>query len=320
MAFSALNCPAVSQLLTQVQSDFGIQESLTVKYFGASDVPMVAQVPIVSVAPVAPVEKKKRQIKDKPADQLCQGVTAKGQCKFVAKCDGLCGIHLRKKNKESEAGPSEPKKPKVSKVVKKPEAPKHSHPLTEEAEECQLCETQGNVIIPELTKAEFEAVAEDGMSIQARLKAILANSDNDSSDEDESAEPEPVVVEVPEPEPAVVEVPKPEPAVVEVPAKLPPVVTTISKPMEIEEEEEEEEEEQYSEDEEEQMTISLRAKLAKLVAEEDEEEDEEDVDISQMCDTPPSRDRLAALMDKLSVKEGTTTGFDFEALEMEMEN
>lgn len=299
MAFSALNCPAVSQLLTQVQSDFGIQESLTVKYFGSSDVPMVAPVPIVSVAPV---EKKKRQIKDKPADQLCQGVTAKGQCKFVAKCDGLCGIHLRKKNKESEAGPSEAKKPKVSKVVKKPEAPKHSHPLTEEAEDCQLCETQGNVIIPELTKAEFEAVAEDGMSIQARLKAILANSDNDSSDEDESAEPEPVVVEVP--------------------AKLPPIVTTISKPMEIEEEEkeEEEEEEQYSEDEEEQMTISLRAKLAKLVAEEDEEEDEDDVDISQMCETPPSRDRLAALMDKLSVKEGTETGFDFEALEMEMEN
>ena len=234
------------------------------------------------VAPPAPVtEKKKRQVKEKPSDQLCQAVTSKGQCKFVAKCDGLCGIHLRKKNKDSEAGPSEPKKPKVAKVTKKPEAPKHSHTLTEEAEDCQVCETQGNVITPELTKAEFEAVAEDGLSIQARLKAILANSDNDDSDEEEAPEP-------------VIEAPKP---VIEAP-----------KPMETEET-----------DEEEQMTISLRAKLAKLVAEEDEE-DEEDVDLSQMCETPPSRDKLADLMNKLSVKEGKETGYDFDALELEMEN
>jgi hypothetical protein len=272
--------------------DFGIQESLTAKYFGAPSAPP-SVLPVPVVAPPAPVtEKKKRQIKEKPADQLCQAVTNKGQCRFVAKCDGLCGIHLRKKNKDAEAGPSEPKVAKKPKVVKKPEAPKHTHPLTEESEDCQVCETQGNVITPELTKAEFEAVAEDGQSIQARLKAILANSDNDDSDEE--------VEEAPKPEP-VVEAPKP---VIEPP-----------KPMETEEEPEEDEED---EDEEEEMTISLRAKLAKLVADEDEE-DEEDVDISQMVETPPSRDKLSALMDKLSVKEGKETGFDFEALEAEME-
>ncbi len=284
--------------------DFGIQESLTAKYFGAPSAPL-SVLPVPVVAPPAPVtEKKKRQIKEKPADQLCQAVTNKGQCRFVAKCDGLCGIHLRKKNKDAEAGPSEPKKPKVSKVVKKkPEAPKHTHPLTEESEDCQVCETQGNVITPELTKAEFEAVAEDGQSIQARLKAILANSDNDDSDEEveEAPKPEPVV-EAPKP---VIEAPKP---VIEAPK---PVIEA-PKPMETEEEPEEDE------DEEEEMTISLRAKLAKLVADEDEE-DEEDVDISQMVETPPSRDKLSALMDKLSVKEGKETGFDFEALEAEME-
>jgi hypothetical protein len=309
MSYSSLNCPAVSQLLTQVQTDFGIQESLTAKYFGAPSAPL-SVLPVPVVAPPAPVtEKKKRQIKEKPADQLCQAVTTKGQCRFVAKCEGLCGIHLRKKNKDAEAGPSEPKVAKKPKVVKKkPEAPKHTHPLTEEAEDCQVCETQGNVITPELTKAEFEAVAEDGLSIQARLKAILANSDNDDSDEEveEAPKPEPVV-EVPKP---VVEVPKP---VVEVPK--PVVEVEVPKPMETEEEEEEEEEEY---DEEEEMTISLRAKLAKLVADEDDE-DEEDVDISQLVETPPSRDRLDELMGKLSVKEGKETGFDFEALEAEME-
>ena len=280
MAFSALNCPAVSQLLTQVQSDFGIQESLSAKYFGV----LSDSIPLALPTPV--VEKKKRQIKDKPVDQLCQAVTTKGQCKFVSKCDGLCGIHLRKKNKDADAGPAVPKVVKKPKAPKKPEAPKHSHPLSEEADNCPVCETQGNVIAPELTKAEFEAVAEDGKSIQARLKAILANSDNDESDD----EPE----EVAKP----VEVVKP----VEVP-----------EPVEVAEMEEDEEGDY---DEEEEMTISLRAKLAKLVAEEDDD-DEEDVDISQMCDTPPSRDKLASLMGKLNVKDNA---FDFEALELDMES
>jgi arsenate reductase-like glutaredoxin family protein len=76
------------------------------------------------------------------------------------------------------------KVPKKSKKVT--EAPKHTHPLTEEADDtCKLCETQGNVMEPELTKAEFEAVAESGLSIQERLKAILANSEEDPEDPEE---------------------------------------------------------------------------------------------------------------------------------------
>lgn len=198
MAFNALNCPAVSQLLTQVQMDFGIQESLVAKYLG-SPAPSALPMPSFMVAPSAPVvatppqEKKKRQVKEKAEGEQCTAMTNKGQCKFAVKCDGLCGIHLRKKNKESGEGPSEPKVAKEPKVpkAKKAEVPKHDHGLTEESETCVVCETQGNIINPEMTKADFEAVTEDGLSIQERLKAILANSDEDEEDEEEAeAEPE----------------------------------------------------------------------------------------------------------------------------------
>ena len=270
MAFNALNCPAVSQLLTQVQMDFGIQESLVVRYLGS---PQPSALPMPSfVAPSAPVaatpapEKKKRQVKEKAEGEQCTAVTAKGQCKFAVKCDGLCGIHLRKKEKESGAGPSEPKAPKVPKTpkAKKAEAPKHSHPLTEEAETCVVCETQGNVMKPEMTKADFEAVAEDGKSIQERLAAILAGSDEDEEDPEEAE-------------------------------------------AEVEPEEAEEAE-----------VISLRVKLAKMVAEDDEVEEDE-VDLEQMTETPPSKAKLSDLMDKLSVTEGKEEPYNFDELEMEME-
>ena len=264
MAFNALNCPAVCQLLTQVQSDFGIQESLVAKYLG-SPAPSMLPIPTFA-APSAPVvatpapEKKKRQVKEKAEGEQCTAVTAKGQCKFAVKCDGLCGIHLRKREKESGAGPSEPKVAKEPKApkAKKAEAPKHSHPLTEEAETCVVCETQGNVMKPEMTATEFEAVAEDGKSIQERLKAILAGSDEDEEDEEETAEAE------------------------------------------------------------EEETLTLRAKLAKMVAEEDEVEEDE-VDLEQMTETPPSQAKLASLMDKLSMAEGKEEPYNFDQLEMEME-
>jgi uncharacterized Zn finger protein (UPF0148 family) len=55
-----------------------------------------------------------------------------------------------------------------------------------------VCETQGNVVNPTLSKAEFEAVAAEGKSLQERLAAILANANNDEedeeTDEDEEAE------------------------------------------------------------------------------------------------------------------------------------
>jgi hypothetical protein len=184
MAFSALNCPAVSHMLSQIQADFGIEESLVAKYLGS---PLDRSVAVVTT-PAAPEKKKKRQIKEKSDGEQCTAMTTKGRCKFAAKCDGLCGIHLRKRDGETSTALTKPKEPKVVKK-KKTEAPKHTHPLTEEDENCLVCETQGNVLNPEMTAAEFEAVTEDGRSIQERLAAILANSDeeDDANADDENA-------------------------------------------------------------------------------------------------------------------------------------
>lgn len=256
MAYNALNCPAVTALLQQVQSDYKLEDNLVVKYLG-SPAPSMLPMPSFVTAPTAevPKERKKRQIKEKPKEAMCTAVTNKGPCKFAAKCDGLCGIHLRKRDGGGESSKT-PKEPVAKKVAKKAEAPKHSHPLTEEAEECELCETHGNVVKPELSKAEFEAVAEDGKSLQDRLKAILANSDNDEPDEADEAD------EAEEPE--------------------------------------EEEEEETEEDE---LTASLKAKLAKQLAEEDEDSEVDEESIEQMTETPPSRDRLAEIMAKMNMEE-----------------
>ena len=175
-------------LLTQVAQDYNLDAGeLKGRYLFNQDwVPT----PQAQVPTVEPKTKAPRQIKEKPKEQMCTGLTSKGEaCKFVAKCDGLCGIHLRKRDapaKETAEGSEAPSKKKGGRkpkeVAPKPAAPAHSHPLTEEAEECVVCETQGNVMNPELSKAEFEAVAQEGKSLQERLQAILANAEQDEED------------------------------------------------------------------------------------------------------------------------------------------
>jgi hypothetical protein len=139
----------------------------------------------------------------KAEKKACTGLTSKGgPCKFAALGDSeLCGIHQRK----AEGGGSEPKPksekvPKEKKVKAKKVDPKHSHPLTEESEDCELCQSHGNVMDNKMPETTFEAVTEDEVSIKDRLKAILAASD----DEEPEPEPEPEKMEtepVPEPEP-----------------------------------------------------------------------------------------------------------------------
>lgn len=268
MAFQIISCTLTQQLLQIIQRDYNLKDDLVDKYLGTQT---AATVPLPPPAPEAPPvkEKKKRQVKVKPADQLCTGKTAKGEaCKFAVKCDGLCGIHLRQLNKDTTKETA--KAPKKSKKVK--EVPVHTHPLSEEADDtCVLCETQGNIMEPELTKAEFEAVAEDGLSIQERLKAILAGADADPEDE------------VP--------------------------VSTSSTVKE---------EETISFADEDVNEDNIKAKLAKMIAEEDDE-DEEDVEIEQLCETPPSQARLSELMEKLSTSDGKSYNFDALCEEMEDE-
>jgi len=94
-----------------------------------------------------------------------------------------------------------PKVPKVKKEAPKKLVPEHNHPLTAEAESevadnCDLCQSHGNVADPsDMTSEEFEEVSGD---LQSRLKSILADIhesegeevDFDGEEEEEEEEEE----------------------------------------------------------------------------------------------------------------------------------
>ena len=137
--------------------------------------------------PKAKVEKKAKEAKKEVA--TCQAKTAKGDdCprKCCADSDEFCVTHLKQSQK-----------PKVDKKVeKKVKAPKkekkiaeHNHVLSEKIDEsvadnCELCQSHGNTLDPELVDEDFEGVSED---MQSRLQEILSNiSELDESENDES--------------------------------------------------------------------------------------------------------------------------------------
>lgn len=175
MAFQIISCPLVQQLVQTIQKDYNLVDDLSAKYLGVPVFGAGEQIPV----PAAPVVPKKKKV----PKEVCVGKTAKGEpCKFAVKCDGLCGIHFRQR--EQPAGGKKEGSSTVSKLPKKAkkEVPKHTHEASGSDPLCGLCEDQGNVVVPELTKAEFEAVEEEGQSIQERLRAILANADEDEDD------------------------------------------------------------------------------------------------------------------------------------------
>lgn len=269
MAYRAIACPLVEQLVRTIQSDYHIVDDLMAKYLGTSSTDSETPTPaIVQVTPVVPVIPKKSTKSSKAVVEPCTGRTAKGDpCRFKVKCDGLCGIHLRQRDqplteKKTKDGSTVPKVPKkVPKVV-----PTHTHPPMETDPLCGLCDNQGDVVVPELTTAEFEAVEEEGSSIQERLRAILA-----CADEDEEDEPVPSTVrETTE---------TPLDSMDDLMAALP----TTTEPMEDD--------------------VALRVRLAKLIADEDSDSDMEDDAIEQMSETPPSRAKLAAFQELLEEVE-----------------
>jgi hypothetical protein len=173
-------------LLEKVAKDYSLPlEELKEKYLG-EDIEVPKEIKKV---------KKPREPKETADKKMCTGLTAKGQpCKFAAVDGGcLCGIHLRKESGEPRK-PKEPKEPKEPKKVKKVKTvPEHNHKPEEPSETCELCESHGDGLKPELTKADFEAVEEEGKSIQDRLRAILAEAEEDPEDDEEvSAEAEEV--------------------------------------------------------------------------------------------------------------------------------
>ena len=282
MAYRAIACPLVQQLVRTIQEDYNLVDDLTAKYLGTpsidSDTPTPAIVAVVPATPVVPKKSKKVAV------EPCSGRTAKGDpCRFKVKCDGLCGIHLRqrdqpvseKKTKEGSTGA--PKKSPAAK--KKADAPKHTHTPLETDPLCGLCEVQGDVVVPELTKAEFEAVEEEGASIQERLRAILAGADDDEED----ATPEVPSTSTPEEFTDPEEPEKPLDTMGDLMAALP----TVDEPEDAEEPEE----------------LDLRVKLARLIAEEDSDSEMEDDVIEQMSETPPSQAKLGKFQELLEEME-----------------
>jgi len=307
-----------SGLLTAVCSDYELDfQELSARYMGGNFLQKSRESkPRVPKAPKA--EKK-----------ACTGLTSKGgPCKFAALGDSeLCGIHQRK----AEGGGSEPKPrvekvPKEKKVKAKKVDPKHSHPLTEESEDCELCQTHGNVMDKKMPDATFEAVTEDEVSIKDRLKAILAASDDEEPEKMETEpvpEPEPEKMETePEPEKSEPE-PEPEagpsepkkvggfirpkvrgqkkvaaPAPVNKPEPEPVVDDTESirnrlKAILINAGEDSEDE--FDEDEaKDRLTMKLASKF---------DEDPDEIDMDQMCDSPTSQAQLREAWADMTLEE-----------------
>ena len=70
------------------------------------------------------------------------------------------------------------KKPRVKKPVVKKSVPSHNHPIGQPPMEgviCELCETHGDILDPEMPDAEFEVVPVNGQSLEERLRIMLEN-------------------------------------------------------------------------------------------------------------------------------------------------
>lgn len=319
-----------SSLLCKVCLDYELDfKELSAKYMDSPEALSfftTSQTREVVKEPKKKAEKKPREPKaEKEPEKPCSGLTSKGgPCKFKAMPGSdLCGIHQRKAE-----GVKAEKKPKVEtekKSKKSPKAkktePKHEHPIGDKSDECELCESHGDVVEPQLTESTFEATVQDGADIKAKLQAILSEED------DEEPEPEEPEQKIEEPKPE----PKPEPKEPEtnqrkggfirpkvrgkraVTAPVSSIAENAAKaraeydesmkagPSEPKVEEEmdirsklravmkathtdsEDEEEDFDEDVQERLRQKLASKF---------EEDEEDVDFDQMCDSPHSQQVL----------------------------
>lgn len=146
--------------------------------------------------PEAKEPKKPKEPKEpKPEAPRCQAKTAKGEdCprKCCADSDEFCATHLKQSLKpKPEPKAKAEKKPRASKKAKaEKKVAEHNHVLSEKIEEsvsenCDLCQTHGNTLDPELVDEDFEGVSDD---MQSRLQEILSNISelDDSENEDES--------------------------------------------------------------------------------------------------------------------------------------
>ena len=318
-----------SSLLCKVCLDYELDfKELSEKYMDSADGMSfftTSQTHEILKTPIQTEKKAKVARVPKEDKKPCVGQTSKGgPCKFAAMSGSdMCGIHQRKtEGLKPEKKPREAKEPKQPK--KKSQDSKHNHELTEEAvEDCELCQSHGNVMNTGLTDAKFEASVDGGVSIQDRLNAIL--SDEDEVPEKTEEVPEKIeevpekIEEAPEkPEekasgfirprvrgkrPVVAPEPKPVESVAgpSKPDKKDDDTDNIRSKLRMilaqANEDSDDEEEAFDEEE---VRTRLTQKLSSgFDMNHEGESDEDEMDIDQMCDTPDSqgmlRDAWAAL-------------------------
>ena len=219
----------------------------------------------VTMTPEAPKKvRKPREAKPvDPTKNMCTGLTAKGQpCKFAA-LPGMeiCGIHNRKLN--GAPPPTEGTTPSTPAPVKA-KVPKKA-PKVDPIHNHPVGEKAEEICQLCESHGDLTDPGVTDKDFEAAVKDGQSIQDRlkaiISAASGDEEEEEPVKEDT----------------------------VTVEELMGVETEEEEEPE-----------TLSLKAKLAKMLSEEEDEEYEED-DIDQMCDTPPSRDRLADMLSKMNM-------------------
>ena len=262
-----------SSLLCKVCDDYNLNfEEVSAKYMESADGMSfftTSKVQEVQKKPKAPKGEKKPKEEKRP----CTGQTTKGQCKFAAMPGSdLCGIHQRKadgvkpEKKPKVEGAEKPKKTPKTKAVD----PKHTHPLTEESEDCELCSTHGNVMNPELPKQDFEEA-------EARAKVVWAKMKAEKKEEPKTEE-KPKTSGFIRPPIRKKKVQSEDEAGPSEPKKVSDDSDSIRNKLRM----------ILAKGDEEDITARLTAKLAKSF----DMESEEEVDLEQMCDTPDSQHRL----------------------------
>ena len=204
-AIDALVAERDRVFIERVCADYNLDfKELSAKYFEAAE--SAIKVPrkykkrepkSVTVTVTEGEAEPKAKAKAPKVKQCCTAHTSKKEpCKFNAlKGEVFCKRHLKQSLNEAE--PKAPKEPKVKKTkkVEKPLEPVHSHePDAEVHDDCDLCQSHGNAMSAEAE--EFELVEEEPVkaapvkqtTVQERLAALLAESDEESDSDSDCGE------------------------------------------------------------------------------------------------------------------------------------
>jgi hypothetical protein len=261
-------------LLTRVCEEYGLPTGEVLEKYLSHDV-------VISQPP------RKREVVAKPDARMCKGLTAKGgPCKFVAQegCD-LCGIHMRKAGQVPQSGVETTEKTMCRGLTAK------GGPCKFVAQKgCEYCGTHlkkmgmANQAESSSSKPEeppkqvvtLEQRLNNAMSLEERLKQIMAEEEPEEPEEEAEEEAEEKVFTYAdendiEPTPRPLDIIFPE-----VTAKIEELVDPVEKKLKKKE---------------------IRVKVQQVLEEEDSEVEEDAIE--QMGDTPPSQQKLNEILEGL---------------------